>query len=297
MSHRVKAFNDSQRLQQAAFTALCVGVTLLLAISGCQHGSGSVLTDFREAAVRRSLERGDALIAQQDREGAAQVYQDALRKNPNHPALNARLGHLYFQNGEYERAAGFYRTALKADSNCFHYALSLAQCQSRLAATSLDRDRQMEAAARAFQFAQSLDPQNFTATIQLAMCYREMGDFGQATTILMEAVRQHPQAAIIHTQLGEIYHSQNDLDHALAEFKTALTCDSKDLAAHNGCAVVNTAIAQAGGSKSCIARERAVAHFRRSLQLNSQQPQVRAMLEQLEAYEWKAVTVTEDPPQ
>ena len=297
MSHRVKAISDAERLQRAAFTALCVGVTLLLAISGCHNSSGNLLTGLRESGIRKSLERGDELMGKQDIAGATQVYQQALHKDPNHPVLNARLGHIYFQNGDFERAAGYYRTALKADPNCFHYALCMAQCQSRLATTSMDREKQMEAAARAYQFAQSLDPQNFTATIQLAMCYREMGDFGQATTILLEAARQHPQAAIIHTQLGEIYHSQNELDHALAEFKTALACDPKSLAAHNGCAIVNTAIAQAGGSKGSIARERAVAHFRRSLQLNPQQPQVQSMLQQLEAYEWKAVTVTEEPPQ
>jgi tetratricopeptide (TPR) repeat protein len=270
---------------------------LLLVISGCQSSSTNILSGMGESGVRSALERGDRLIAASNPDGAGKVFQDTLNKYPQHPVLNGRLGGLYFQRGDYERAASYYRTALKSDPNCFHYALTLAQCQGRLAATSIDRDKKMEAAARAYQFAQTLDPQNFTATIELAMCYREIGDYSKAVEILRDAAREHPNAAIIHTQLGEIYHSQNDLDHALDEFSLALKCDGRNLAAHNGCALVNTARAQESGAKGSIARERAVAHLRRSLQINPHQPDVRGMLDRLEPYQWKAVTVTEEAPQ
>ena len=297
MSHLANPTRVRDQLKSVAFVALCLGVTLLLAITGCQSNGANALTGIREAQVRRALERGDRLFEEENLAGAAQVYQDALKKDPGQPVVNGRLGRLYFQNGDHERAASYFRTALKSDPTCFHYALSLAQCQSRLAATSIDRERQMEAAARAFQFAQTLDPQNVTATVQLAMCYRELGDFDKALQILREAAAQHPSAAVIHTQIAEIYHAQNDLNRALEEFKLALKLDGRDLAAHNGCAIVNTAIAENGGAKGSIARERAIAHFRRSLQINPQQPQIRSTLEQLEPFQWKAVTVSEELPQ
>ena len=80
------------------------------------------------------------------------------------------------------------------------------------------------------------------------------------------------------------------MDH----FNQALRTDNRDSAAHNGCGLVNRALAEAGGARGSLARERAIAHFRRSLQINPHQPQIRSMLEQLAVYEWKAVTVTEE---
>lgn len=288
---------ERDRIHARAFKVLCVVIMLMLVINGCQSSGANILTGIGEREIRSALDRGDRIIAAGNSDGAARVYQDALNKHPQHPVLSGRLGGIYFQRGDYERAAGYYRAALKSDPNCFHYALTLAQCQGRLAATSIDRDNKMEAAARAFQFAQTLDPQNLTATIELAMCYREIGEYDKALEILKDAANEHPNAAIIHTQVGEIYHSQNDLDRALEEFNLALACDGRNLAAHNGCAMVDAARAREGGAKSSIARERAIAHLRRSLQINPHQPEIRGMLDRLEPYQWRAVTVTEESAQ
>jgi tetratricopeptide (TPR) repeat protein len=158
----------------------------------------------------------------------------------------------------------------------------------------MDRDKLLQSAARAYQYAQSLKPDNLMATLELAACYREYGEFAKATSTLHDAAKLHPQSSAIHTQLGEVYHAQGRFDEALAEFKTALRLDPGDFAAHNGCGVVNAAVAQARGPKGSMARARAIAHFRRSLELSGDQPQVRRALQRLEPYQW--TVVVDQPP-
>ncbi|MEK6642762.1 MAG: tetratricopeptide repeat protein [Planctomycetota bacterium] len=285
---------NSDRLIARVFFALCLGITLLLAATGCQ--SNGTLTVSRPT-IDDQLRQGDRLFAEQKEDEARAVYESILVKSPAHAGVNARLGRMAFHAGRYDEAVQRFREAMKAEPNQFHYALCLAQTLSRLATTAMDRPKAMDAAARAYRYAQSLDPTNFTATIQLAMCYREQGEFDKAIDTLNEAAKRYPNAAPIHVQLGEIYHSQNDFAHATEEYNLALKNDPNSLAAHNGCGVVNTSISSNGGAKGSIARERAVAHFRRSLALNGNQPQIRNMLNQLEPYQWKAVTVVEESPE
>ncbi|MBI5762660.1 MAG: tetratricopeptide repeat protein [Planctomycetes bacterium] len=297
MTRHTFIVSNSDRFAARVFAALCIGITLLLVAAGCQNGGTLKVGGLREPTVDDELRQGDRLYAEQDENGARAVYERIVLKQPTHAGVNARLGRMAFQHGNYDEAVSRFREAMKAEPGNFHFALCLAQTLSRIATTAMDRPKAMEAAARAYRHAQSLDRTNFTATIQLAMCYREQGDFDKALETLREAARLYPNAAPIHVQLGEIYHSQNEFTKALEEYNLALKNDPKNLAAHNGCGVVNTALASKGGAKGSLARERAVAHFRRSLALNTNQPQIRGMLDQLEPYQWKAVTVAEEAPE
>jgi len=295
MPQRIRTHRHDSRAQ--TFAMVCAGVTILLAIAGCQNGGTRLLAPLQEANTRREIERADQLISEKQANEAAAILDDIVRKDPNNHAVHARLGRIRFDSGDYATAAQHYRAALRVEPSCFHYALALAQCQSRLAATSMDRDKTMDAAARAYQYAQSLDPQSFAATIQLAACYREQGAFDKACKALQDAGKLYPNAAVIHTQLGEVFLAQIQCDAAMREFKAALKIEPTNLAAHNGCGAVNAALSQAGGAKGAMARERAIAHYRRSLQIDDKQPGIRNALQDLEPYQWKTVTVTEDSPQ
>jgi tetratricopeptide (TPR) repeat protein len=277
--------------EAAYFVALVVLVELLL-LSGCSQGGG--IASLFDGGVRKDLEQADALLADQRHDEAAELYEQITQRKPGHPEANGRLARICFQRGDYDRAMRCYREALKTKPDSFPYALGLAQSLSRLAMTAPQRDKVMDAAARAYRYAQSLDPKNFTAVTQLAMCYREQGDFTRAIETLQEAAKLYPNAAVIQTQLGEIYHSQNQIEPALACFQRALELDAKNVEAHNGCGMVNVALSQSGGIRATITRERAVAHFKRSLQLYDRQPQIRTMLNQLEPYQWRAVTVSDE---
>jgi tetratricopeptide (TPR) repeat protein len=279
------------------FALLCAGITLLIAVAGCQSGQLKWPPSIREASTRRDLQKADALIAKKDDLQAAQLLEKIVRREPNHAGARARLGRLALASGDYAQAAENFRAALRNQPDSFEYALSLARCLARLAESSMDREKMMEAAARAYCFAQMLDPQGYTATIELAACYREQGAFEKAAAALKDALKHYPDAADLHAQLGEAYHAQNLRDAALGEFRAALILDPDNLAAHNGCGRVNAELARQGGPKGSIARERAIAHFRRSLQVCADQPQVRHTLQELEPYQWKAVTAIETAPE
>jgi len=279
------------------FGLLCAGVMMLIAVAGCQKGGTNLLASFREASTRRDLEKADALIAAKDDGQAALLLEKIVRREPHHAGARARLGRMAYASGDYEHAAEHYRAALRTEPDSLDYALALARSLARLAATSIDRDKMMEAAARAYCYAQLLDSQGFTATIELATCYSELGAFDKAEAALKDAIKQHPNVADIHAQLGEVYHARNRFDAALSEFRAALLLDPGNLAAHNGCGMVNAELARSGGPKGSIARERAIAHFRRSLQVCADQPRVRQAMQQLEPYQWKTVTAVEEAPE
>jgi len=259
-------------------------------LSGCRaapHGVGA----FDSLHANQHVDEGERLLAEHNAPAAAKSFEAALRLDPRNARANARLGRILAQSGELELAAEHYARAVRSCPTSFEYALALARCYSRQAATSLEKERLLQAAARAYRHAQSLDSTSFSVTLELARCYRHLGETQWAISSLKEAAALNPRAAEVHAELGAIYHRCGDHAASVSEYAIALREDGDNCQYHNGIGRAYMALARAGGSAGARAREQAIAHFRRSLEIDSTQAYVKGMLRRLEPYQWQAVRI------
>jgi tetratricopeptide (TPR) repeat protein len=85
----------------------------------------------------------------------------------------------------------------------------------------------LDCAVPAFQDALKLENQNWEAHYNLALALLKTGDRTGAKRELQAAVQYKPDSVSSHFALGSLWQSENKLDEAGEEFKTALTIDPK----------------------------------------------------------------------
>lgn len=250
--------------------------------TGCQRTASLVLDPIHRSLAMHHLHRGERLLANDDPTGAITAFQRAVAHDPKIASAHAQLGRIHAHAGDLEKAVRHYRAAVKAAPDNASHALTLADALQHLATTSMDRAAILRAAVRAYRHALGLGPDSFKGTLGLARCYHELGAFDLAARALLAAGDLDPSAAIIHTELAAIHTARGYPRRALNAYKAALKIDPDDLRAHNGSGEINLALSRRSGSRPPFAREKALAHFRKSLQLSPEQPHIRALLHGLE---------------
>jgi Tfp pilus assembly protein PilF len=151
-------------------------------------------------------------------------------------------------------------------------------------------------AIRAYQHTLSLAPNDYIAALGMAQCYRLQGDFDRAIATLRRAQKVDPSNPQVHTMLAAIYESSQSFDAAMEQYKLALKFDRDDPAVHNSMAALNLAMVRGGHENAALARARAAAHCRRSLQLDPNQPGVRLVLAELQATTETTAAVEDQAP-
>jgi tetratricopeptide (TPR) repeat protein len=261
---------------------IAIGLATIVLVVGCQAGSPSIFAPLERSTGRYDLQRGQDLLAKKDVAGAIGAFESAVRHDSKNSAAQAELGRLRADQGDLEGAANCYREALHVEPDRFDYAFALAEILRRQAETSTDRDCLLRAAIRAYAHAQWINPQHAVTTARLVECFEELGQDDAAAAAFLETLRATPQAALIHTRLAAEHYARGDWSAALAEYGRALELDPSDAVAHNGWAVAHLRLAAEQGQAAPLARRRAVAHLRKSLALNPEQPRVAALLATLE---------------
>ncbi|MBN2562249.1 MAG: tetratricopeptide repeat protein [Phycisphaerae bacterium] len=269
------------RLSRAALIA----VVAVLA-SGCQRTTANLLDPLHRSIARQQVKRAQHSLDKGDHDGAAKALQSATAHDPQNAAAHAELGHFYAEAGKLEEAIHHYRSAVKAAPDKLDHVLDLARTLQRQAATSMDRPEILDAALRAYRHARWLDPDNLDAAVGLGSCYVQLGMFDLALAQLQDAKTIDPTAAVVNTELATLhteraaaYFAEADYASALAEYRRALDFAPDNCTAHNGCGKVNLQISRQGGPKQLLARERALAHLRKSLQVNPDQPRIEAVID------------------
>jgi tetratricopeptide (TPR) repeat protein len=227
------------------------------------------------AVARWYVNQGDRQIEAGDESKAQKKYESALARDEASSDAHARLAKIALERKEFEDAATHYRAALKLDSDNIEYAMNLGESLGELSMTSMDRPKHLLAAARAFQHAREIDPRNFTAALRLGQCYRCLGEDQAAIAVLEEAVNLDPVSSDVHLELASIHEARGDHREALAHYQKVLKLDPNDVSAHNRAAAVNFELARTGGARGLLAKQRAMAHLKRSLEINPNQPRLR----------------------
>jgi Tfp pilus assembly protein PilF len=282
-------------LWQAATHSMSTVVLLVcaLALTGCQSRSRNTFPPVLVSAAEFELKCGQGSLAQGDFDNAERRFKWATHCSSTCAAAQAGLGQVAEKREQLEIAAEHYRAAMKAAQGDSQYAVALGDCLQRSAATSLERGALLESAVRAYRHALTLAPNDGAALTGLAQCYRQSGDIDQAVEALREALRADASNLRTHLMLASIFEGSHQLEAAVDEYKAALSVNPDDANIHNHLAALHLVLSKNGLQKPPLARERAIAHYLRSLQLNADQPKVRRALAKLQRVERDAVTVVE----
>jgi tetratricopeptide (TPR) repeat protein len=264
-----------------------VNVAALLAIvslaGGCQRSDGhGMMGPLHRAIARHDVARGCDRSAAGDEAAAAALLESAVAHDPHNALGQANLGRIRATAGQYEEAVRHYQAAVRNAPETSEYAFALANCLDKLAETSIDRQQMLDRAIRAYRYVLFLDPHNLEAEIRLGACCRRQGDFVEAFAALRRAETPDSPSARIHNELASTYEDLGDYDKALSEYAQSLQLEPDNLIAHNGCGEINLALSRRPSSQHPLARRRAIAHLRRSLEIEAGQPRVRALLAELE---------------
>lgn len=140
--------------------------------------------------------------------------QQAIKLNPQDPALRYELGNLYLQSDQANEAVTCYSAALKLSPNHPQILLQLGNAYSTLG--------EFGEAAKYFQKSTQADPTNVAAHFNLGNVLRELGQPEQAASSYHTALKFDPRDADTHNNLGNVLRESGRLDEAIACYKTAL---------------------------------------------------------------------------
>lgn len=279
--------------------ALLLGLlALCLCGSACQRAAHKAIKPLRESAAEWDLRRGRDRLTQDDRSGAAAAFRQAVAYDSSNGAAHAELGRLLAIERNYATAAEHYREAVKSEPSNLPYALALGDVLERQAEHSPDRQELLHAAARTYAHARWLDQTSVEALIGMGRCLRLLGEFDAAAEILRTAAGRAPLDARTQLELAAVYHTVGNLPAALATYDGILEHDPENLPALNAAGILNLRLSLSGeaahpaaagemplasdsSSDAIGARRRAEALFLKSLEVDSRQPRIRALLESL----------------
>lgn len=264
---------------------------------GCAATNQRLMEPIHKSTASWELKRAEDHAQRGRYDSAADAFQRAIRHDPRCAAAHAGLARLRLRQGAFDLAAMSFRSAVKYDPQRFEYAMELADCLRAGAAQHADPRAQLADAIRAYQYAESLDRTSYQPVLGIGVCYRLLGDVDRALDRLRRAIALNPAAIAPHIEKAAAHFARSEYRNALAEYRQVLEMDPNNVAAHNGAGRVNAVLARARGPRGALARERAVAHFRRSIELIADQAEIRKALAELEMYRYPGVQVVRDEPE
>lgn len=219
-------------LRLGLYRKIYVATVLIFSIS-LVVGLLSNLIRFREIpAVGIDLVRDpDIYIEQGEFSRALQQYETEARLMLD-PSVNAKIGNVYLQMKDFERAKETLEKAIEANPN--H-----AESHARLA-MALRNLNQTDEAAKSFEKALNLKP----SSTQIRLAY---ADFLESIGRQTEALSQYEmlvlqaegdEASRAHEALGFLRSDLNEPELAERSFRKALELDSKNAVASSGLAVL-----------------------------------------------------------
>jgi tetratricopeptide (TPR) repeat protein len=176
-----------------------------------------------EAASQRHV--ADELVQQGKPDEALKLLQGLEVRNPGLPGLAARLGKIYYQKRDYERAAEYLSKAIAEDPNDAEL-VQLLGLSDYLMGHIADAIPPLE------KVQTSLPHPDPTGTYILGLCYLQLTDMDKARAALAKAFLVAPESAAAHLVLAKMM-MRNDLaEWAVGELQKALQLDPRLPMAH-----------------------------------------------------------------
>ncbi len=149
-----------------------------------------------QEAVHQILAPGQAALERGDLEAAAREFAQVTQRYPDLAAGHTALGSTLMALGRPQEAI----PALRRAAELVPQAASL---QNQLG-VALYQTGDLVGAEAAFQAARQLAPNDVPAALNLIDLYRTMGDYAQATAVVKDALRQHPDHSDVLAAFGTL---------------------------------------------------------------------------------------------
>lgn len=159
---------------------------------------------------------GIALLTGRDLKRAAHELQTASALKPNTPKIFLPLGVTLSDLGQQDAAIDAFRVVLKQDPQSVPALDGLTK--------ALIAEKRYTAAIAELKDA----PQDEVLQLNLAIAYSKNGNTDEAIQLLSAIVKEHPDYAQAHTNLGIVYTQEKRFTEAGREFETALKLDPAD---------------------------------------------------------------------
>ena len=258
-----------------------MALLLIFGAGGCRHGASGPFDAAYEQLAARATTQGNERAAAEDFAGAAEAYDKALRYWPGCATAHMGAGRAAEAMGDADKAIEHFGEAVKHAPSESVYAVALGDALRRKAVTSMDREALVDAALRAYRHALSIDTRSRRAAQGIGLCHRINGRTDQAIEAFRHAARMDDGSAEPHFLLAGLYESLSRYPESMRAYRVALKLAPEDARIHNACAAMNARLADVGGPSRRLARQRAIAHYRRSLEIVPDQPKVITEMEKL----------------
>jgi tetratricopeptide (TPR) repeat protein len=187
-----------------------------------------VVECFRAArALRPELghELAEALRAAGRGQEARAVYEDQVRRDPDHPWWHNNLGNVLRDVGDVRGAVAEYRKAADLDPKWSSPHYNIGQV--------LRISGDVPGAVAAYRQALDLDPKDAKPHFSLAIMLHTNNDLARAAVEYRKAIDLDPKDAQSHDNLGDVLRLQGDLPGSAAEHRRAIALDPASAGAHN----------------------------------------------------------------
>jgi superkiller protein 3 len=226
-------------LEQVAATHPSAGVYDALGAYFAGHGQLDCAITVFESAVRLApnsweshYDLGIALLTANDPKRAAHELQTASTLKPDTPKILLPLGVSLNQLNRHDAAMDAFHAVLRQDPHSVQALDGLTK--------ALIAEKRYNAAIAELKNA----PPDEVLQLNLAIAYSKNGNIDEAIQILSSIVKEHPDYAQAHNNLGIVYTQQKRFTEAVKEFKTALQLDPTDDAVQLSCVKAMAALLQ-----------------------------------------------------
>ncbi len=201
---------------------------------------------------------------------AIRAYAATCALEPENFEPRFRLATAYHETGELEQAVVEYQQALKLRPRD-------AQAWSNLGAAYDALGRRYEA-IHAYKQSLECDTKQPVVLVNLATVYIHQDRFGPARRVLETAIKQDPNLSVAHERLGYCNWREQHYDEAIENYRKAITLDKENASAQAGLGVVLMTQYLLQPTETSR-RDEAIEAWHRSLEIDPDQPRLRALVE------------------
>ena len=139
------------------------------------------------------------------------LWSDAIQKYPKANLANAKMGEVYLDEGEYDKALPYLARAVQILPTDIISRNYLGVAYWKLGYP--------ERALREFLSILGIRPDDEMVKFKVAVLYGEQNEEQKAKEILEELIRKNPDEFVFHLQMGYLHEKMGRLQEALAEFE------------------------------------------------------------------------------
>jgi tetratricopeptide (TPR) repeat protein len=216
-----------------------------LLVSVCVYSSGTNSTAYGQnenmyeinITQNVNLSKAEQLVEEGNYDGALEIYNSALEKNPE--SIPARVGRakIYSELYKIKAAQREFKRVLSQDPNNSAARNGLGMTYYRMTTSSNmdirnDTGNLYRKASEEFKAAIAADQNNDEAQANLGMIYQHQGRIKDAEMQYRQALAINPLNSNANYRFGTILYEKGNTDSAIDHYKKALEINSKNSSAH-----------------------------------------------------------------